>query len=340
MTDRVAIALPITLISALALNWGYLREHDAARALPPLSIRRPWKTARLLLSSRAWLTGFASEMTGWGLFVLALALAPLALVQAISAGGIGILAALVTRFRLSRLSGRERLGIGLSIAGLALCGASLAGGADAGREASWTSLAVWLIGSAGAVAAVIGPGRSLLGASAAFGAATGVAFAAGDVATKATVAGDLALAPVLVACYGAGTMLLQMGFQRGGALVTAGVATLLTNAIPIAAGMTIFHEPLPGGAFGALRVLAFATVVLSAVLLARQDGSTARDGDHTAASARNPRHGRGSDASSAGRDGAAGTRALTEMPPVRGSRPGAHAHRPRRPETAGPGQRA
>jgi hypothetical protein len=38
-----------------------------------------------------------------------------------------------------------------------------------------------------------------------------------------------------------------MGFRRGGALVTAGLATLLTNAIPIAAGMTIFHEPLPGG---------------------------------------------------------------------------------------------
>jgi hypothetical protein len=38
----------------------------------------------------------------------------------------------------------------------------------------------------------------------------------------------------MIACYGAGTMLLQMGFQRGGALVTAGLATLFTNAIPSA----------------------------------------------------------------------------------------------------------
>ena len=73
----------------------------------------------------------------------------------------------------------------------------------------------------------------------------------------------------MIACYAAGTMLLQMGFQRGGALVTAGLATLLTNAIPIAAGMTIFHEPLPDGVFGLLRVLAFATVVISGVFLAR-----------------------------------------------------------------------
>jgi hypothetical protein len=272
MIAQISIALLITLASALALNWGYLREHEAAGELPPLSIRRPLHTARLLLASRRWLVGFASEIAGWGLFVLALALAPLALVQAVSAGGIGILAALVSRFSLARLAPRERLGVGLSIAGLALLGVSLVGGAETGREASWAPLILWLAVSAGAAATAVGAGRKVLGGAAAFGVATGIVFAAGDVATKATVAGDLILVPVMFACYGAGTMLLQLGFQRGGALVTAGLATLLTNAIPIAAGMTIFHEPLPGGAFGVLRVLAFATVVASAVFLARQDG--------------------------------------------------------------------
>lgn len=269
MTDQIVIALMVTLASALALNWGYVREHAAANALPPLSICRPLHTARLLLASPRWLVGFAAEVTGWGLFVVALALAPLALVQAVSAGGIGILAALVSRFSIARLSPQERLGVGLSIAGLALLGVSLGGGARAGSEASWASLALWFGASAATAAAAIGPGRSMLGAGGAFGVATGIAFAAGDIATKATVAGDLILAPAMIACYTAGTMLLQMGFQRGGALVTAGVATLLTNAIPIAAAMTIFHEPLPDGVFGALRILAFATVVTSGVLLAR-----------------------------------------------------------------------
>jgi hypothetical protein len=268
---QIVGALVVTLVSAVALNWGYLREHASARELPPLSLRRPLRTARLLLSSRRWLIGFAAEITGWGLFVLALALAPLALVQAVGAGGLGILAALVSRFDLTRLSARERAGVGLSIAGLALLGISLAGGADAGTEASWLSLGLWLLGSGVAAAVVVTLGRSSMGAGAAFGAATGIAFAAGDVATKATVAGDMLLAPLMVVCYGTGTMLLQMGFQRGGALVTAGLATLLTNVIPIVAGTTIFHEPLPGGAFGVLRVAAFATVVVSAVLLARPD---------------------------------------------------------------------
>jgi hypothetical protein len=279
MTDQTILALLITLASALALNWGYFREHDAAGTLPPLSLRRPVRTVRLLLASRRWLVGFASEVSGWLLFVLALALAPLALVQAVSAGGIGILAALVSRFRPALLRPRERLGVGLSIAGLAALGVSLAGGAGGGVEASWTSLGLWLGGSAVAAAAAIGLGAARLGAAAAFGMATGIAFAAGDVATKAAVAGDAALIPAMVVCYAAGTLLLQMGFQRGGALVTAGVATLLTNAIPIVAGMTIFHEPLPGGVFGVLRVCSFAAVILSAVLLVRRerDGSAEAD---------------------------------------------------------------
>ena len=63
--------------------------------------------------------------------------------------------------------------------------------------------------------------------------------------------------------------MLQLAFQRGTALATAGVATLFTNAVPIAAGMALFHEPLPGGIQGALRVLAFTAVVTGAALLTR-----------------------------------------------------------------------
>ena len=39
--------------------------------------------------------------------------------------------------------------------------------------------------------------------------------------------------------------MLQAAFQHGSALTTAGLSTLLTNALPIAAGMVLFHEPLP-----------------------------------------------------------------------------------------------
>jgi hypothetical protein len=270
MSSGVIVALGLTLASACALNWGYLSEHRAASKLPPLRARRPLRSLRLLLGSRGWLVGFLWETTGFALYVAALALAPLALVQAVAAGGIGVLAVLAARVGGTALDRRERYAVGISIAGLVLLGTSLMGGSKDGGAGSWLSIGLWLAASAAAAAAAIASGRSLLPGGAAFGVAAGVLFAAGDVATKAAVSsgGHLALAPAIVGFYAGGTALLQMGFQRGRALTTAGIATLGTNAIPIVAAMTLFAEPLPGGPLGIVRLLSFAAVVAGAVALA------------------------------------------------------------------------
>jgi hypothetical protein len=118
-----------------------------------------------------------------------------------------------------------------------------------------------------------------IGGGPAFGIAAGILFAAGDVSTKTAVTGGFHVAFVvtLIACYALGTMMLQAGFQRANALVTAGLATLFTNALPIVAGMTIFHEPLPSGLLGTLRVIAFGLVVAGAVALARRQRGGAVD---------------------------------------------------------------
>jgi len=91
------------------------------------------------------------------------------------------------------------------------------------------------------------------------------------VATKAAVGGTrpaLLFALLLLACHGLAFMALQLAFQRGTVLATAGVSTLLTNAVPILAGLTVFAEHMPGGAAGVLRGLGFAAAVLGAALLA------------------------------------------------------------------------
>jgi membrane-bound ClpP family serine protease len=56
--------------------------------------------------------------------------------------------------------------------------------------------------------------------------------------------------------------------------VTAGVCTLLNNALPIGAGVILFREHLPPAGFGVLRVAGFAAVVVGAVLLARGEGES------------------------------------------------------------------
>jgi hypothetical protein len=92
----------------------------------------------------------------------------------------------------------------------------------------------------------------------------------------------LLVVPVVLAAHGAAFVVLQLGFQRGTPLATAGTSTLLTNALPIAAGVALFHEHLPGGALGAFRVVAFASVVVAAAMLARQPSETTRSAISTA----------------------------------------------------------
>ena len=271
MNASTAVALVLALASTVLINLAYLREHDAAAALPMLSLRRPLQSARALLTDRSWLVGFAMESTGFALYVAALALASLALVQSVSAGGIGVLAYVSARMTGKPLGARERNGVLLSVIGLVALGVSLAGGSGEGGKGSTYAIVLWLAATAGAAVLVVSLGRVALGAAVAEGIAGGLFFSLGDVSTKVATQGGARLVFVipLIIGYTLGTWLLQLGYQRGGALTVAGLATLLTNAIPIAAGTIVLDEPVPGGVYGGLRILAFAAVTAGAILLAR-----------------------------------------------------------------------
>jgi drug/metabolite transporter (DMT)-like permease len=273
MTGAVGAGLALALGSAAALNWAFFRQHGAASTMPPLSVRRPLQSLLLLARSPSWLAGFLVGLGGWALYVGALRLAPLSLVQAASAGGIGLLALLVARTGQTTLTRREWLGAAAAVAGLALLALSLAGGTSAGVGAPWAAVALWVGVSLVLAALVALRGAARLAGGAGLGIAAGVLYAAGDVATKAAVGGGaaIAFAAVVLACHGLGFVALQLGFQRGSALATAGVSTLLTNALPILAGTTVFGEGLPDGRLGAVRVAAFLAVVAGAVALARPE---------------------------------------------------------------------
>lgn len=273
MNPSTVIALGLALASTVLINLAYLREHDAAAALPVLTIRRPVQSARALLTDRSWLVGFAMESAGFLLYVGALRLASLALVQSVAAGGIGLLAYVSSRVNRRPLGSRERRGVLLSMFGLIVLGISLAGGTGEGRAGSTVAIVIWLAVTAALAVSAVTLGRRMLGVAVAEGVAGGLFFSLGDVSTKVATQGGARLVFVvpLILGYTLGTWLLQLGYQRGGALTVAGLATLLTNALPIAASMLVLGEPVPSGAYGALRVLAFAAVTIGAILLARPD---------------------------------------------------------------------
>jgi hypothetical protein len=273
----VWIGLTLAFASAIVTNTAYSLEHDAAASLPPLSPRRPFRSARLLLRDRRWVIAFGVETAGWLMYVAALRLAPLALVQSVAASGVAVLAFATARGHPSRLARREQVAVILAITGLVLLALSLVGSTESDQHPPVIGIIIWLAACAGGAALLIGiPTR--FGRAASLGLAAGLLFADGDISAKLIGYGGLWLIALttLIVAYAVGTSVLQSAYQRGDALTAAGTATMVTNAVPIAAGFVLFGETLPRGARAVLQVAAFACLVVSAVALGHQQAPQAR----------------------------------------------------------------
>jgi hypothetical protein len=271
VSTQTGVALVLALASTTLTNIAYLLEHDAAAALPTLSLRRPLHSVQALLTDRSWLLGFALESAGFALYVAALALAPLSLVQSVAAGGIGILAFVSARMSHRQLGRTELAGVWISMLGLLALAVSLLGGSGEGTGGTTGEILLWLGSTAAAAGVALLLGRRFGWSGVAYGIAGGLLFSIGDISVKIATQGGVrtAFAVGVVIGYSLGTFFLQLGYQKTRALTVAGIATLLTNALPIAAGSVVLGEPVPSGAWGALRILAFAAVTAGAILLAR-----------------------------------------------------------------------
>lgn len=266
---KLAAGVVLALLSTAALSCGFYLQHAASGEVPTLSLRHPMASLRSLFTSWRWLAGFLTGLVGWGLYIAALGFAPLSLVQATSAGGVGLLALLV-RLGGGSLSQRDGWAVAASAGGLLLLGLSLPAGAAAAAPAGWLLPLGWVAASAVLAGVAAVPAAAVLRPGAGLAVASGLLYAAGDVATKAAVGRT---SPVwvfvllLLACHGLAFVSLQLAFQRGAALATAGVSTLFTNVLPIMAGLAVFGEHLPAGVAGVLRGLGFTSAVLGATLL-------------------------------------------------------------------------
>src|SRR5262249_26633735 len=78
MSVSTAVALVLALFSTTLTDLAYRRDHAGAGQPPLLPMRRPLQSARVLLTARSWMLGFAMETGGFLLYAAALALASLA----------------------------------------------------------------------------------------------------------------------------------------------------------------------------------------------------------------------------------------------------------------------
>ncbi len=204
------------------------------------------------------------------LYAGALALASLALVQSIAAGGIGVLAFVSSRMTGRGLGSRRLTGVLLSTLGLLALAVSLSKGGAEGVRGSSVGILIWLGVTVVMALVVLTIGRRFRSPAVAQGIAGGLLFSIGDISTKLATEGGVrtAFIATLIVGYLVGTSLIQMGYQHGNALTVAGLATLLTNAVPILFGTVVLQEPVPPGIWGPLRILAYVAVSAGAILLA------------------------------------------------------------------------
>jgi hypothetical protein len=274
----VELGILLALLSALAANVGFLCKHRGAMAAPEVALQRPLRSAAALFRSRWWTIGFAIAFFGWGLHVVALALAPLSLVQAVIAGGLVLLSWPAEHWFGCRLGTREWLGLGLAGAGLAFLAVTATGDAPGAGYS--------LGGMIAFEAAAIALGLTLLltahrghrhqSHGVFLGLAAGLMIGVSDVALKAlveVVPTDL-LAIVspwtLVAIVGGigSFYALARSLQVGEVIGVVAVTSVAANCAAVLGGVLVFGDAIGGDLLeGLARGAAFAMVIGAAALM-------------------------------------------------------------------------
>src|SRR3954471_15952035 len=160
MLGVLLLGLGLAIASSLGLNAGYLLQHVGGATAPAVDARRPVATVRALLRSPIWALGTGTNLFGSLLHIGALAVAPLTLVQAFSAGGLGLVVPASARVARSPLHQGERIAVAVIVAALAVLAispqATSSPPASAARPLLF--LAAALVGAA-VLAATRGPRR-------------------------------------------------------------------------------------------------------------------------------------------------------------------------------------
>jgi hypothetical protein len=269
------LGFALAFASVLALTAGFALQQHAASRVHELTLRRPLASAAGLLRARRWVAGFLLGLCGWALYVAALGRAPLSLVQAVAASGIGVLVLCMAGVHRRLPARRETVGALIATGGLVALGLSVVGaGVTHAASLSGVRVAACVL-VVSCVAAVL----ARRGSAGAVGTSAGLCYGLGDVATKAFlvalpahagvqgVLSDAYLGPALAA-HGAGFLFLQHAFRRGGVVAAIAPMTAAMNLLPMAAGVVVLGEALPSSPLLlALRIAAFAAAGIGAGLL-------------------------------------------------------------------------
>lgn len=273
---QLLLGLLLALLSAAAINLGFLLQHRGLRdGLPEEA--GPWQLLRAGFRSRAWLSGQALGTIGFAVQIVAVAIAPLSLVQAFAAGGLAVSVPLAAGLFGHRIGRDQVIAILLVAASLASLPIGLSGSSDRVR-------AMTLIGAV-LVVGIVATGLALRRSPTLRAIAAGLFYGVADAAIKAISVrwgshgvGALLSGWTLLAAGAtfAGFLAFQAALRTGSAVPAISLMNAFAALVALACGVFGFGESLgTSPAVVAIHLLAVAVVLGCVPVLARAQAEIA-----------------------------------------------------------------
>ncbi len=257
---------------------GFLYKHRGAHEAPRVEIAHPLRSAKALFASKWFAIGWTVALGAWVLHVVAMALAPLSVVQAVLSTGVVMLAVLAERVFGFKVGRRQKIGVALTALGLVLLVVTLPHAPGSHSKFSLPAMIAFEAGMLTLGALLISGKR--FGApdhhhGVLLGAAAGILFGVSDVSIKALTGLDGAMS-ILVSPWLAVTIMASViafyasarGLQDGEAVPVIAATSTAANVSAIAGGILVFGDPMPADALGIIvQIAAFALVIIAAALV-------------------------------------------------------------------------
>jgi drug/metabolite transporter (DMT)-like permease len=277
----LAFGILLALTCAFVANLGFFYKYRGANAVPSVQVSHPLRSARALFASKWFTLGMIIATGSWTLHVVALALAPMSVIQVALAAGVVFIAVMADRLFGFEVGRRQWTGLCLTAAGLVMLGVTLPamhGAHSQFSQAAMISFEAGLFGLGGLL--IMGPrmGGPVEHHGVMLGAASGILFGVSDTAIKALTGitgahGPLALllSPWLAVAVLASIVAFYAsarGLQDGDAVPVIAVTGTAANIAGIAGGIVVFGDPMAGGTLGVIvESLAFVLVIVACALM-------------------------------------------------------------------------